>query len=284
MATFGTMLMMVKDRIAAEGMWPVLQRIADLGYQSVEVSQVATDEANIAALERGVAELGLQVGAMSVALKKTAVATGDALDTDFDKIVADTSRVGTRFVRIGMMPFEAMMSRQACEQFALDCEAAAQRLADVGLTLCYHNHHVDFATFDGERLFDIVRRLAPSLHFEIDLHWVQRGGAAPLDVLADYAGKVDLIHLKDYRIGTLPGAAIEALQAGDHAAFGVHWNGIVQFAELGQGNINWPVVIPAAIEAGAQFLHVEQDELYGRDGFDCLADSASYLRSLGYLS
>lgn len=46
MATIGVQLMMVRDKIAAEGLAPVLERLAALGYEVVEVSQVPTDAAN----------------------------------------------------------------------------------------------------------------------------------------------------------------------------------------------------------------------------------------------
>src|SRR5699024_12592746 len=59
--------------------------------------------------------------------------------------------------------------------------------------------HVDLIQFDGDRIFDIVRRVAPSLLFEVDLHWVQRGGMAPLDMLEAYTGACKLIHVKDFR-------------------------------------------------------------------------------------
>ena len=170
----GVQMMMLKDQVAADGMWPVLQRVADLDLRAVEVSQIPMDEPTTAALARGVAELGVQVGAQSVALKAGPTATGDALDAAYDKIVADCRRLSCRFVRIGMMPFTAMAGRDACEEWAGECEAAARRLADDGVTLCYHNHHVDLAQFDGERIFDLVRRVAPTMAFEVDLHWVQR--------------------------------------------------------------------------------------------------------------
>ena len=40
--------------------------------------------------------------------------------------------------------------------------------------------------------------------------------------------------------------------------------------------------VPAALEAGAEYFFIEQDELYGRDAFDCIADSREYLKSIGY--
>ena len=42
------------------------------------------------------------------------------------------------------------------------------------------------------------------MKFELDVHWIHRGGKDPVSVLKDYAGLVDLVHLKDYRIGQLP--------------------------------------------------------------------------------
>jgi len=45
--------MMVREQVATDGMLPVLEKVARLGYNSVEVSQVPTDEANVAALREG---------------------------------------------------------------------------------------------------------------------------------------------------------------------------------------------------------------------------------------
>ncbi len=282
MARIGVQLMMVRDKVVQDGMFPVLQRIAGLGYTAVELSQIPTTEATIAGLDQGRRELGLEVAALSVGLKKGPTSTGDALDTDFAKIVDDCRRLDCRYARIGMMPFDAMVSADAVVRFAQDAEEAAQRLAAEGITLAYHNHHVDFAKHDGETLFDIVRRVSPSLHFEIDVHWVQRGGKNPVDVLAEFAGQVELVHLKDYRVTTLPPAALDLLQAGDLAGFMQAFTNVVQFAEVGAGNINFGAVIPQALASGAEYLLVEQDDLYGRDAYDCLTDSMAHIRGLGY--
>lgn len=282
MAVVGVQMMMLKDQVAEQGMWAVLERLASMNVAAVEVSQIPMTEANVAELERGIAELGIEVGALSVGLKAGPTTTGDALDADFDKIVADCRRLGVRFVRIGMMPFTAMVSKEACEAWAAECEPEAQRLASEGITLCYHNHHVDLTRFDGERVFDIVRRVAPSLHFEVDLHWVQRGGMAPLDMLKEYSGVCKLIHVKDFRVAVLPQEAIDKMSSGDVVGGFQLFLNLAQFAEVGQGNMNWPELLPAAIDAGAEYFFIEQDDTYGRDPFDCIADSRTYLESIGY--
>ncbi|WP_394275241.1 sugar phosphate isomerase/epimerase family protein [Luteococcus sp.] len=281
MATLGVQMMMLKDKVSEMGMWPVLEKIAELDLKAVEVSQIPMDEANTAALERGVKELGIEVGALSVGLHPGPMLM-DTLAEDFDKIVTDCRRLDCRFLRIGMMPFTAMVSKQACEQWAAEVQPYAARLKAEGIALCYHNHHVDLAKFDGERMFDIVRRVAPDLGFEVDLHWVQRGGMAPLDMLKAYSGVCKLIHVKDYRVGALPQEALDLMMAGDMKKGYDMFVNIIEFAEVGQGNMNWPELLPASLEAGAEYFFIEQDLTYGRDPFDCLADSREYLAGIGY--
>ena len=103
-----------------------------------------------------------------------------------------------------------------------------------------------------------------------------------MSVLRDYAGLVDLVHLKDYRIGQLPADAFESLQAGDYPAFMGAFLGVVQFAEVGEGNLDFKAIIEQSLSSGARYLLIEQDDQYGRDPFDCLAASRQNLIRLGY--
>ncbi len=282
MPRIGVQMMTVKEKVAADGLAAVLERIAGLGYRAIEMSQIPMTDDNVTLLEHAREQLNLDTGAISVALTKTPVATGDAMDADYDKIITDARRLDCRYARVGMMPFQAMASLPAVEAYCAELEAAGQRLAADGITLCYHNHHVDLAKFDGERIFDIVRRLAPTVHFEIDLHWVQRGGANPVQVLRDYTGVVDLVHLKDYLVTPLPQAGVDAHAAGDRDGFRAYWTDLIRFAPVGDGNLDWPAIIGQTLESGTSYLFVEQDELYGEDPYDCLARSMAYLERIGY--
>ncbi|GAB4094606.1 TIM barrel protein [Brachybacterium horti] len=282
MPVLGLQLMMLKDRINEKGMFEMLRQVRDLDIAAVEVSQIAMTDELIADLVRGKEELGVETAAMSASIAPGG--NGFALETEFDRAVDACRRTGSRYLRIGMMPFSAMVSKEACEAWAAEVEPYAARLAEQGVTLCYHNHHVDLIQFDGERIFDIVRRVAPSLLFEVDLHWVQRGGMAPLDMLKAYTGACKLIHVKDFRIAPLPAevyAKFEAKELEGKDFYDV-FLGLAQFAEVGQGNMNWPELLPAAEAAGAEYFLIEQDDTYGRDPIDCIRDSREYLRSIGY--
>jgi sugar phosphate isomerase/epimerase len=90
------------------------------------------------------------------------------------------------------------------------------------------------------------------------------------------------VHLKDYRIGQLPSSAMELLAAGDFAGFMTSFTGVVQFAEVGQGTLDWQRIIEQATASGAQYLLVEQDDTYGRDPFESLTMSRDHLIELGH--
>jgi sugar phosphate isomerase/epimerase len=181
-----------------------------------------------------------------------------------------------------MLPFPAMKSINAVVDFAKLANDYAERLQEQGIGLYYHNHHIEFAKFDGKYMLDIIAENSPAMGMEIDVHWVQRGGLDPVRTLARYAGRTAMVHLKDYRIGELPESAFGLLESGDIAGFMADFKNVVQFAEVGEGNLDFPSIIPAAQAAGAQYMLVEQDELYGRTVWDALQTSYDNLVAMGH--
>lgn len=283
MARIGIQLMMLKEHVAEEGVTPVLQRVRETGFQVVEVSQIPMTEQNVAAMEAARESLGIEYAAISAKTSAPAGSDDLTLAHDLDLHIEHARRLGTDLVRIGMMPLSAMASQESFDAFAREVDEHARRMAEDGISLSYHNHHVEFAKLGGVTLLDQLREKAPHLRYEIDCHWVQRGGRDPERTLADFAGVLDLVHLKDFRIILPPAAVLEAVADGDRTAFGDFWaRDIVQFAEVGQGTLDWKPVIDQGIASGARHLLIEQDQTYGRDNFDALAMSREYLVSLGY--
>jgi sugar phosphate isomerase/epimerase len=271
---------MLKDEFAENGPFETLRRVREIGYRAVEVSQIPMTAANVAELRRTIDELGMDIAALSASL--TARPGGESLTDDFDKIVADAKRLDATMIRIGMLPIEAMASLDALLDFCRASNEAAKRLADHGIRLSYHNHHVEFAKHEGRYLLDVIADDAPDVGLEIDVHWVQRGGLDPVTTLRKYGERVAMVHLKDYRIGALPSEAAAALAVGDSATFMAAFTGVVQFAEVGEGNLDFAAIVPASLEIGAEYLLVEQDERYGRSPLDCLTTSYDNLVALGF--
>lgn len=283
MARIGIQLMMLKDRIAREGVLPVLERVRETGFDVVEVSQIPMTEAAVADFERARTDLGITVAAISAKTRTPAASDEPDLAGSFDLHVEHARRLGTDLIRLGMAPFGAYRDLDAFDRFTDEAEGFARRMADEGISLSFHNHHVELHRAQGRTLLERLADRAPHLRFEIDCHWVQRGGRDPERTLAQFAGRLDLVHLKDYRIALPPSEAIEAIEAGEPGPFFSFWmSDMVQFAEVGEGALDWAPVIDQALASGARHLLIEQDLTYGRDIFDALALSRTHLVDLGF--
>ncbi len=279
MPTIGVQMMMLRTEVEKTGPYEVLRRLTGSGFRTVEVSQIPMTPENVAEMRRARDELGVDFGALSAGVGP---GPNDCLVERFDKIVTDCRALDARHVRIGMMPLSALATTEGVLGFCRQVEDIATRLADEGIQLHYHNHHVEFARRGGVTVLDAIRADAPGMRLEIDVHWVQRGGRDPVRTLQKYAGLVDLVHLKDYRIGELGPGALEAQRTGDREAFLREFAAVVEFGEVGEGNLEWAEIVDQSIASGAEYLLIEQDVLYGRDAFDCLATSREHLVALGY--
>lgn len=273
---------MLRDSFAEVGAFETLRKVSAIGYNAVEISQIPMTPENVAELDRSRTELGMDIAALSVATETPKGRPGDSLAEHFDKIVDDAKRLDSKLLRIGMLPFPAMKSIGAVVDFAKQANEYAERLQEQGLGLYYHNHHIEFAKFDGKYVLDIIAENSPAMGMEIDVHWVQRGGLDPVRTLEKYAGRTAMVHLKDYRIGELPEASFDMLDSGDIMGFMAEFKNVVQFAEVGEGNLDFASIIPAAQAAGAEYMLVEQDELYGRTVWDALQTSYDNLVALGH--
>ncbi len=282
MAKIGVQAMMLKGSFAEVGPFETLRRVSEIGYNAVEISQIPMTPENVDELDRARTELGMDIAALSATLAAGPRVPMDSLTADFDKIVADSRRLDCTMVRIGMLPADAMASLDTMLEFCDATDQIAARLAEHGIRLYYHNHHLEFAKHEGRLLLDIMAERAPRVGLEIDVHWVQRGGLDPVTTLRKYGDRVAMVHLKDYRIGRMPVDAIEAMGRGDFAAFQTAFAGLVQFAEVGEGNLDFRAIVDESVSIGAEYLLVEQDELYGRTPFECLQTSRDNLVALGF--
>jgi sugar phosphate isomerase/epimerase len=144
------------------------------------------------------------------------------------------------------------------ETLARKLDIAGAAMAQVGQVLTYHNHALEFVRHQGRTVLDAIYATTDPRHLqgEIDTYWVQAGGGDPVAWCRKLKGRLPLLHLKDYGCGA---------------------DGKPFFAEIGQGNLNWPEIIEAAEASGCQWFIVEQDVCPG-DPFESLAISFRFLQ------
>ncbi len=276
----GVQMMMLKGKVEELGAYETMKKLHELGYGAVEVSQIPMTAENVSELKRASKDFNIKIAAMSAPLEPMLPgAPGETLTDDFDKIVNDCKTLDCNFLRIGMLPLNIMGDKDQIMAFNEREEAMAHKLAAHGIELYYHTHHIEFQKYDGEYLLDMIKNNTSKLVFELDVHWIQRAGVNPVEFIKEYKGRISLLHLKDYRIGKLD---ITEEDLKDMGQFFHKFTNIIEFAEIGEGNLDIKAVIEAGLESGAQYFLIEQDDTYGRDPFDSLKISAANLRELGY--
>lgn len=278
----GVQAMMLKGKFEMLGAYETLKKLHEIGFHCIELSQIEMNPENVREIRRACDDFHIHIAAMSAALEGNPGMKMENLSDDYEKIIQDCKTLDCGFLRIGMLPFQCMASLEKVLEFCTKMDTMAVRLKKDGIDLYYHNHHIEFRKYDGEYLLDIIRKHSPHVGFELDVHWIQRGGEDPLRIIRQYAGKVSLLHLKDYRIGAIPDDAFASLAKGDFMTFMNSFTNVVQFAEVGEGNLNMKEIIETGIAAGAKFFLIEQDDQYGKNPFESLQISHDNLVKLGY--
>ena len=147
-----------------------------------------------------------------------------------------------------------------------------------GISILYHNHDFEFEKIDGEYIFDKLYSAIPEMDPEIDTCWVRYGGEDPASYIKKYAGRVALVHLKDFSADKLGAGPVYDLIGDDNAKKPSKEENNFKFRSLGEGMMDFSKVLSACEEAGTEYVIVEQDESYDEDSLECAKRSREYLK------
>ena len=209
-----------------------------------------------------------------------------AMIDDVDKVIEDNLILGVQYL---VFPYMDEASRPGIdpEQFkktVAKIGEIGEKVHAAGFQLLYHNHDFEFVTLeDGTVGYDYIfsSNDRVKLQNEPDVCWVSYAGFNPAEVLAKYAGNIPVVHLKDYYLeGKLSSApyALTGISTDNAMKDDGGW---FEYRPVGMGQVDIPAVIKAAIDGGAQWLCVEQDEpSQGLDRLQNVAKSVEYLKSL----
>ncbi len=236
----------------AAGLAATLARIHAIGYRAVQISGVGPIPA-------------VDIRRICDAAGVVICATHESGASICDQPQQVIERLRTLGCTVTAYPFPHLPIRTLDEVRALAArlDHAGAILRAAGMTLCYHNHDLEFVRIGGKTVLDWLYDLTDPAHLagEPDVYWVQKGGGDPVRWCERLSGRLPLIHLKEF-----------ACRFG--ADGGLH-SGVI--AEVGSGNLDWPRILHTAEVSGCRWFIVEQDTCDG-DPVQSLARSWDYLQ------
>ena len=229
-----------------------LRTVAEIGYKQVEFSALGFLGREVAEVEALLAENNLTapVGRISPMMPPEFFRMDRAQqmkmfrerggpDYVLENVragIPGARRLGQRdLVLPALMPQEFGSLDQVRRNIDL-LRQAGEICAEAGLRFGYHNHDWELKPIDGVVPWELMIEETDPQHvtFQLDAYWVVKGGGNLLEYLARYPGRFSSCHMKDID------------EAGD-------------FADVGDGTIDFPAFTRAALASGAQHFFVERD-------------------------
>ena len=136
-----------------------------------------------------------------------------------------------------------------------------------GMKFGYHNHDFEFSEkLNNEKLFDIMMRTMDpdKVVVQLDMGNLYNGGAVALDVVRQYPGRFENLHVKD---------EIAASEGSDK----------YESTIIGKGIVNAREVIDLATKIGGTEVYIiEQESYQGKTPMECIEENLKVMKSWGY--
>ena len=179
-------------------------------------------------------------------------------------VVAHHRILGCDAIGLGGAPNDARGNARAVRSFIDKVQMIARVFHDNGMCFHYHNHAFEFNRLDDYKacMMDLlVQETDPALvHFIPDIAWMHFAGQDPVEQMHRMAGRVKVVHFKDYIFDE---------------------NGYRRFVSLGQGYLDLKACYDAACALEIPYIAYEQDcDWTEGDPFRAVEESWAYLQSL----
>lgn len=196
----------VRDLLSsADSLEPVLKRLAAMGYTSVEAANYG-DGKFYGRTPEEFRQLVEQTGMKVLSSHTTRGLTDEELASGnldealkwWDEAIAAHKAAGMEYIVTPWMSVPKTLKdlQTYCDYY----NEIGRRCQAAGLKYGYHNHNHEFTKVeDKEVMYDyLLEHTDPSLvFFEMDVYWVVRGQAAPVEYFKKYPGRFRLLHIKD---------------------------------------------------------------------------------------
>ena len=234
-------LQMYSLRDEPEDFEKTIEKVTSFGYAGVEFAgypDMSTDEVKQIMAKYNCIPLASHVG-------------WKAVKKDVIKELEYLHAIGSEYL---VIPQYFVKSYRSVMKLCKILNKAAKEAKKYGITVCYHNHSLEFRKIKDKYLLDIIMENTQDVYMELDVYWCYFSGIDAAQYITRRAGKVEMLHLK---------------------AIGEDNKNVV----IGNGSTDWKNLIETAKKAGVKHFIVEQED-YENGPFPDVEADIKYLNGL----
>lgn len=184
---------------------------------------------------------------------------------EWKKLVDDAAYMGQQYVVSPWLDDSLRQTYNDLLRFMEVFNKCGELCKKSGMRFGYHNHDFEFSqTLNGEKVFDLIMKNtdADKVVMQLDMGNMYVAGALAKDVLGDYPGRYDNIHVKDM-VPTADGKSFES-------------------TVLGEGLVGAREVTDLAKKMGTELFVIEQEAYQGKAPMDCMKENLAIMKKWGY--
>lgn len=229
----------------------VLKRVKEMGLETVQVSGMCTISAKV--LNLITEDIGINICCTHSPF--------DRIQNDLDNLAKEHLTYGAKVIGVGMMPKKYRKNNfKRLTEFIDIINDASQKLKKYDMKIAYHNHAFEFKTKNNKCVYDIlIDDTHKEIEFILDTYWLRVVNVSIIYYLEKLAGRVSILHLKDYK----------------------KWMGLPLMCEIGSGELPFKDILAVAENNGVRYALIEQD--FSLNPYNSLEKSVKYLEN-NYLS
>lgn len=183
-----------------------IAKVGEMGFTSVEAAGYddgrfygrTPEEFKADLAGAGLAALSSHTGKN---LSESELKSGDLSEAMawWDTCIAAHKAAGMKAIVVPWMPTPTTLAdlKTYCEYY----NETGRRCKENGMAFGYHNHGFEFGKIEDRVMYDyLLENTNPEFVFlQMDVYWVVRGGASPVEYFNKYPGRFRQLHVKDHK-------------------------------------------------------------------------------------
>lgn len=257
----GLQLFTIRDAMAED---PIdsLKKVAAMGYEDLETYGYAPEKGEYYGfkskeLKRVLDDLNLSTSSGHYDFSNYFDQPFEKMERYVDQCIAGADALGQAYITWPWLHPEF----RTIENFKLLSEKLnkiGEQVTKAGLGFAYHNHDFEFTDHNGEHGYEIILKETDAnlVKLQLDLYWaVHSSKLSPIELISKQPDRFVMWHIKDMDKVTR------------------------DYTELGNGSIDYNVMLSQMDHSGLQFYFLEQGGNFAQNSMQSIVDSATFFKN-----